>query len=913
MSILPSKQLTILHISDLHLVPGDIVGERGWRKLWKALSNKLILKESGWERLWESFSDGPEQKHVDLCVISGDLPRHSPRKKLYKALRADLDGRFPPCEGKRRWIAVPGNHDRKILGNLFLDTKTFEKNLDGKWRDAWWDEKYPCIVVPLDSNPKAAAPLRAGVTLSRGVLGHAECKHMADEFARVKECVVTKFSEALAAKPARETALCAMGLHAAFEVHEIKELRRAAYPRMGELPAESVPRELIKRIAEVLSCLYMARAVRCVVFHHHPIGVRSEENVSLTRQDAYELLADSGSFLQAARENQISLVLHGHKHTSHRIAVYLPEKDPEVVGIVGAGSSTQRSKYESATANLITINEAGEVYVELHDSCAHDCSRQPAKVRLRDWSHVRKHLHAEAAKLARYSAKDAQFDVTVLPDGDAIWTVQMRGVRFRRDPGQPAAQVLEIPIGYESGTQIGPVQVTCQIEEQDHGLQQVVFHPYQEPGYGPGEWHGCVRIEPTDPEQPTSLTVTIRVMLFTAFAMNSWQAGFMYANNEMPWKEQWSWGFGTPIREQVFVGLETTGDRASALTFDRLYSIYERIDGCVDEQERQEMVVDLTATKQRVAFTVPMPVWGSRYGIGWEWGNQSRTKGQNAPVFTGLREQLEIEARQARAGGPLSPLRSDLQELLRKGSLELEATLHVLTRPSGDDAGKLIQIAANPAAGYSLGYEFEMNFGAGVAGRAASLQKTTAWVAKDGGAPSEEALIDFYLRGPRNYGHTGVLAIPIPERQPLAILSIASRENDDFSDRLREILKPGNRNRAKADAEFKGKFAWISGLAEDIGKVLDGAQAHAVGSERPTSNENHTSSQIASHKGAEREVFAPGVAQAESRPWDDAITPVNPDKIQQRLKEFEINFHGDASHKGTSPKHALPGRRASRA
>ncbi len=113
MSILPSKQLTILHISDLHLVPGDIVGERGWRKLWKALSNKLILKESGWERLWESFSDGPEQKHVDLCVISGDLPRHSPRKKLYKALRADLDGRFPPCEGKRRWIAVPGNHDRK--------------------------------------------------------------------------------------------------------------------------------------------------------------------------------------------------------------------------------------------------------------------------------------------------------------------------------------------------------------------------------------------------------------------------------------------------------------------------------------------------------------------------------------------------------------------------------------------------------------------------------------------------------------------------------------------------------------------------------------------------------------------------------------------------------------------------------
>lgn len=181
MSILPSKPLTILHISDLHLVNRDLVEERGWRKLWTAFLNWLVMKERGWKRLWKSLCDRLAPDSIDLCVISGDLSRRSPRKKLYQALRTDLNKRLPPRGGRRRWIAVPGNHDRKFLGNFLLDTGTFEQYFDKDWKHTWWDPDYPCIVVPLDSNPSRAAPIRAGVALARGVLAE-ECNRMGGGF-----------------------------------------------------------------------------------------------------------------------------------------------------------------------------------------------------------------------------------------------------------------------------------------------------------------------------------------------------------------------------------------------------------------------------------------------------------------------------------------------------------------------------------------------------------------------------------------------------------------------------------------------------------------------------------------------------------------------------------------------------------
>lgn len=624
--------------------------------------------------------------------------------------------------------------------------------------------------------------------------------------------------------------------------------------------------------------------VRCVVFHHHPIGVRSDDNISIFHQDTYLLLIDSGAFLESARENQISLVLHGHKHVPHRIAVHLPEQDIEEVGIVGAGSSTRRSKQASATANVIGVNEAGEVDVKLFDPWANDWSRQPSPVHLRKWSEVRKHLNAEANDCARFSSKDTQVDVSMLPYGDAIMTVEEHGLSVNPKLGQGAPAIFEIPISYKSTTQIGPVQVTCQIEKQGSQWQQVVFHCHQEPGYGPGEWHGLVRIEPTAPEQTTSFTLTTRFIAFTTFAMNSWQASFMYANRDVPHKEHWYWRCGIPVRKQLFVALETTGNRALAPTFENLYSRYYRIDGYVDQKERDEIIMDRAASSQRVAFTVPTPLWGSEYGIGWEWGNQSPATWQNTPVFTGLREQLDVEAREARSCAT-SLLRLMLTNALREIGKELEATLYVLTRPSGDDPGKLIQIAWNQLVERSTARGFEMNFGAGVAGRAASLQKTVAWVQQNSGATAEDRLVDFYLPEAERSGHTGILAVPIPRSQPLVILSIASTQEDDaFSCTLRRILGWGGRTQMKDYPRFSD---WIGRLYQRINGVLMQAQSNLSG-EGAMPKLDRIPLNPAFDDVDEQEVVIAEAEQTENGQWDDAIRSINPDKIQRSLERFEI-------------------------
>jgi hypothetical protein len=889
MSILPSKQLTILHISDLHLATRDLKGKSRCRKLLESLRSRLAPEEGGWKTLWESLSIRRALENVGLCVISGDLCRRSPEAGLYLALRKELDARFPCVEGRRRWIAVPGNHDRRLLGNFFVDkTNLFERGLglEEGWNQAWWDPDHPCIVVPLDSNPREAAPLHAGLALARGVLG-GECNRISVEFQRVKESITKHFSGVLSKMTARKAASYAMDLCAAFNTNEIGKLRYAAYPKVGTPPCECVPGNLINRTAEVLSCLYMARAVRCVVLHHHPIGVRGDENTGIIHQDAHLLLADSGAFLQSARENQISLVLHGHKHVPHRIAVHLPGYDVEEVAIVGAGSSTQRSKHASATANLITINEAGEVEVELHDPCTDDWSRAPSKVHLRDWSQIRKHLSLEADKCARISSEETHVDVSVLRYGDAIMTVQMRGLKVRQDPGQRPPDTVQIPISYVCPTQIGPVQVTCQIEKQDSQWQEVCFHSDQEPGYDPGEWHGFVQVKPTAPELATPLTLTTRFIAFTTFAMNPWQASFMYASKAIPCKEFWAWRCRIPARRQLFVALETTRKRAFAATFDRLYPTYARVDDRVDEKERDEIIIDRASSGQRIAFTVPTPVWGSKYGLGWEWGQRSSTRYPKAPVSTRLREQLEDEANKARSGAT-SLLRSRLHNLLRENFPELEVTLYVLTRPAGDNPGKLIQIAWNQAVEHFCGQQFELNFGAGVVGRAASLQKSIAWAPCGSEVPFDRALADFYVSSPRGHAHTGIVAIPIPDTQPYAILSIASRRDDLFSNELQKILGSDDGKGTQASGEFRDKLTRIHDLAKRIEDELNNVESGSSGGERDTSKGDQTQLCPASHNDGKNEIVAAGVTQTENRRWNDAICPVNPDEIQRILEQFEI-------------------------
>ncbi len=622
------------------------------------------------------------------------------------------------------------------------------------------------------------------------------------------------------------------------------------------------------------------------MFHHHPIGVPDVDRSDITHRENYLLLIDSGEFLQSARKNKISLVLHGHKHIPHRIGVTLPGQDTEVIGIVGAGSSTHGSKRRCATANMIEISSEGEVDVILHDLPGDGSVGSKPRLQLRTWSQVRRRLAEEAVENSRISSEYSNHDVSVLPWGDAIISRHMRGLGPRPHHPWETFPRIEIPINYECFTQIGPVQVACQIEKHEYEWEQIACRTHREPGYGSGEWRGFVEIRLPGDARKKTLTVTMRLVAFSAFPMNPWQARFIPRDVEDDNDDCYAWRSRIPVRKQLFVALETTGDKTVAATFEGPSAMYSRIDGADDIREYEQIVVDRIASGHRIAFTVPAPLWGSEYGISWKWGRRSVLKHQNAPAPSRLRDDLETEARNIRAGRS-SSLQSKIQGILRERSRKFEAAVYVLVRRHDLEPGRLIRIAMANDAQIPSGQLREMNFGAGVAGRAASLQETIVWAPCDPDARFDETLADFYIATAESYGHTGIVAVPIPRRQPIAILSIASRrENDSLSSAIGEILK---QDPSQQD-QVRKQLAWIPHLADEIEKVFNRTQFDAAPSEQGTPKEKELASP--SEPGDARQYcpIVPPVESSVEKWWDEAIQPVDPDRIQHRLNRYVVNL-----------------------
>ncbi|MCA9670664.1 MAG: metallophosphoesterase [Myxococcales bacterium] len=800
--LFPEARFSILHISDTHLPPKAATNEGIDHKAWQALWNRRV-------------DEKPLGEAIDLLVHTGDVALASPDRRLYRALRDDLDRRLTAD----RWMAIPGNHDRRTWGNLFYNVHAFD-SLRDSWNRARWAANWPCVIVPLDSNPDKKRTLRGGLALARGVMG-TETSRLCSELASVQGRMREHYSDLLSRRTSEEVYQIARRFLCAFNAAHFEEILKGE-PGAGQ---QSVSKVLVG----ILARYAFARAAKIVLVHHHPIGVPDTENAGVTSQDAYLLMTDAGEFLRCLRHEGVNLVLHGHKHRPHRIALTLPGVDAEAVGVVGAGSITRGNGHNQATGNLIRVGADGGIDVDLFHLGRSELNAT-ASLALRRWTHVRQAIRRVAGAEVSTNARSVAVDVLIFPEtGDCVVTREYLGVQCPRDK-----LPLQLPIAARS-QQITSLEYDVELEHPSPG--QATRHDLTEVGTGndPGMRIAMLELDATSPSasanrrsEGPSFRVATQVVALSSFAVNGWQARHLFGSDKAALRESYRFTSSLPIQEQLTLTVRLRASERSPLRFSDPFTVFERPDARPERSEGDEVRLHQSFDRTQVRAAVMEPIWGYRYGLQWTWSRR----------VAGAYQAVGEDGAEIAATGPLADettrerlQRSALASAERHGAVaaaaaealgmlptEYDATVYSLAA-STEGRAQLVQLACNAGASRRPDHIERLPFGAGVAGRAAWMRAVTLW--HDGlEKHTLGSLVDCHLRARDTVPHKAVIAVPIPNGWPCFILQVGSSQP---SFRAAVVQAASNNNLADLEEiepilQVAGKLAkidWLARLSED--------------------------------------------------------------------------------------------------
>lgn len=741
------QDITIVHVSDLHLRPRDFTnvsvapadpGAGAPKTEWR-------LQNKHWLRLWSDAAC----EDVAVCVASGDFAFSSPDEEVYARLSDELSFR-----AKHR-IVVPGNHDRRSFGNFFYNGSAFETAFEN-WQEPWWDETAALLIVPIDSNPgHGEARIPWAAPLARGMVPQAELLRLDDAWKSLE----TKIREALKKRvdgiDSSELGDVVWYLQTAFPMDVLESVWNAGSQERAR-----------KILVNVLTARFMARAVRCVVLHHHPMGIADTEGLGLTHQDAYLALTNAGDFLQRCLQHDVSLVLHGHKHFPFRMVVGIPGVDIERLGVVGAGSTTLRGSIAAPSANVLRVTATGEVSVKRIDLIGNHKQQPPKDLVVRSWSQVKAHLKQVAEQQSKWTVDRVTVDVQVFSTGDALMLLDFVGLAAKS--GLQPSGVVEQDAGGQFFVRY-PIQLrgiggglpTCACTTVDWSQRNqiggatlhVTFFPES------ASWRGFVRINVTTPAVP-NLRLTLRFLMFAAMATNPWQAWCLFGDQDRD--ERFLVRASVPTSRAFLLDI-----RHDEAPFEHVQQIYDDPSGIISQSELESIQLDVGPRRDHLRMSVASPLWGARYGVGWQLQSD-----QTAPRF----------AIQAWNPAVLSQFEKELRE--RAAAHRVELTLFAIAKSANSRCHLQSIIRVPPRDGRP---PRTWPIGVGVAGRAAWLQTAILWAKH----VSEEADVDFYLPEPNEPVHEAVVAIPIHGANGYAIgvLSFATRHATELAQAVREALK----------------------------------------------------------------------------------------------------------------------------
>jgi 3',5'-cyclic AMP phosphodiesterase CpdA len=568
-----------------------------------------------WKRLFAAPKDGQDDlRDAQLLLLTGDLARSSPDDRVYLAVRKSLDRLFPAKDdGRRRWLVLPGNHDRRKVGNFFLDSKTFE-SVFASWKSPWWHPQHALIVVPIDSNPTGTrdGDLSYARPLARGRIAETELERINIALSAIEAEVEAHCAFCVAAMDELSRSRMAFRVLGAFACEIVPAIRSVFY---ADSPV-GLPSEVSATLARILTRMFMARAVKCVALHHHPVGIANTENMGLSHQDVYLALSNSGDFMATCRERDIDLICHGHKHMPHRIVIGLPTRlesreRPRYLGIVGSGSTTVSGGSSHASGNVIDVEPSGRTVVTRVSPLKDGWGASEEKLVVRSVEEGRARMVRVATKTTVLSCDSVDVDVRILDTGDAVVTRYYREVKFGDDHIRNGC--LRFPVDAVAGGH-GSVRTAVDIDE-DHRHQIGSPRIEHDKNALPGQLRFFVVVPLQNAELRPS--ITIRFTVFGAFPTNAWQSRCRYGSETD--EESYSWTCSIPVTRRMSASISTQN-----LIFGRPYKKCFDIEGTDDATEAEFLNANDSPGRDAIFFQVERPLWGWKYAVDWHWCCLSR-------------------------------------------------------------------------------------------------------------------------------------------------------------------------------------------------------------------------------------------------------------------------------------------------
>ena len=310
---------TIVHLSDLH-----------FGKVFDSSLGRLLLAYI-------------PPLHPDVVIVSGDLA-DNPRPRWVRGAARYLDRLLEQCrkpDGKRPdLVVVPGNHDRKILGNLtlgFLSRLIFEVYFGGKsgdfrlfpWHERW--HRYAAILL------------------------YRVWKTFRQLWAPADAADLTLHGRVLA------------GGNLTVLPYDSNDTYWLASGRVVEQQLSETEFGLLRLEGEAVKPDPLA--LRIAVLHHHPIAIPYADVRKLTNMESFLVLDNAGTFMREMVTNDVDLVLHGHKHYSNfsRVSYQLGPNERSEVGVLSAGTAAVRggNHFGKNSYNVIRLYKQTRVEVEI--------------------------------------------------------------------------------------------------------------------------------------------------------------------------------------------------------------------------------------------------------------------------------------------------------------------------------------------------------------------------------------------------------------------------------------------------------------------------------------------------------------------------------------------------------------------
>ncbi len=191
---------------------------------------------------------------------------------------------------------------------------------------------------------------------------------------------------------------------------------------------------------------------RIALLHHHPLPLPYD-----TGQEPLMIMEDAGAFLSEISNQQIPLVLHGHKHHHHfsRVTINAGASEQFEASVLATGSATagKRPGRFGFNFNLVSIQADGNARVLPYVATGGTFRpREPFWAQEPEVSARR--TFTEAAAQRGFRARTLMSLININSDGDARHVYEIWGFKV----GEGAPPLSELPYRVSAGSVVGRVE-----------------------------------------------------------------------------------------------------------------------------------------------------------------------------------------------------------------------------------------------------------------------------------------------------------------------------------------------------------------------------------------------------------------------------------------------------------------------